>query len=734
MHRLANPPRTFRAAALPLPHAWPGNTAKDEFSGLPGQHFSGTRQDLSLSFPSDSEQFSFSEHGLSSPASTSIPLVPQSLRSTPKMRAVSSTAVPLRFRRPPQSPLLVRHPPETWSTDSVPSPSEARTRPKHFRARSTGFRSSSTDFRPLYLVERNRGPRQSIHAYQPFLSRHDSYSAVSSDRERELYPCAPETLLEAFYTPLENSGGADVSEYYRAVERRTTSQQTKPDTVDLRSPFSLMPMEQNLGNLGQDGVIEYDVKAPEQITSELGDANTQAAIPVHIKFSDRANDGGDAGEGDGGSLFESSKSPADKSFQVEETDASALVGEVLTPIDYFNYRDILGEKLETFPADPIDLNREPSTPQNKVQPVGELGQHDDVEEAKNVPSSRNEEGGKSPSGAPQEGAAKASVCGPGVPTPRQEAKQLDVTSGKAYYNRGFPTATKIDEDDGIPLLVTSNASTFDLTHSKPDRDHAIDDIINTGLSVSGFALQLDEHRELTNSINSPVDLDGDEEEEVVMRSSSSPQGVLSVWRSYSMRSRSRSSRGSSQGLSASCSPFKDKDRAIQPDESLANISLGVVPFDLLQSKLTTNSGTDSTQNVDKCSTKPWCCTSTSSTQLGPEEAPAGPRNDLNLKSTTEALATSNDAQDTNVQLGDLKSQSPQGFRSGEDLPSLVKRGSFVDLGHHEHLEPSDIQLNQRLIDYAPLKGNGKDRSERGLGMFAATVDVSLRTLHSIFVS
>ena len=208
--------------------------------------------------------------------------------------------------------------------------------------------------------------------------------------------------------------------------------------------------------------------------------------------------------------------------------------------------------------------------------------------------------------------------------------------------------------------MSSNDRALDVASSDRRTVHAIDDITGTGLLVSDFTSlhQLDEHTVIAQSIHSRVDLD--EEDEVVIRTPS-PTRVLSLWQSYGTKSRQRSSRGSSQTPSSSSSPIKDKSPDTPRVESLASISLQVVPSELLHSKLLTDFGTDSTQNVDKCYRKPGCSTSSSEMQPKTEEAPANSRNDKILIAATGVLAISNKTQDTNVQSAVLQGRPPVSY-------------------------------------------------------------------------
>ncbi|KAH0221162.1 hypothetical protein KCU86_g1401, partial [Aureobasidium melanogenum] len=93
------------------------------------------------------------------------------------LRISSSTAVPLRFRRPPTSPSLPRERSASFSSSVAQSPSSPIT-PKARRPLSTEF-MHSTEFRPLYLLERTR-KSQDQEAEQNLPSLPPSRSASSS--------------------------------------------------------------------------------------------------------------------------------------------------------------------------------------------------------------------------------------------------------------------------------------------------------------------------------------------------------------------------------------------------------------------------------------------------------------------------------------------------------------------------------------------------------------------------
>lgn len=93
------------------------------------------------------------------------------------LRISSSTAVPLRFRRPPTSPSLPKERSASFSSSVAQSPSSPIT-PKAKRPLSSEF-MHSTEFRPLYLLERTRKP-QNEEAEQDLPSLPPSRSTSSS--------------------------------------------------------------------------------------------------------------------------------------------------------------------------------------------------------------------------------------------------------------------------------------------------------------------------------------------------------------------------------------------------------------------------------------------------------------------------------------------------------------------------------------------------------------------------
>ena len=102
--------------------------------------------------------------------------------TTPIARRLSSTSVPIRFRKPHSSPVAQRDA-AIESVEPAPSPGTSPGRPRHAKAQSAEFKSSR-EFRPLYLLERNR-KSQEVDEVLPALPQSGSPSRVSSSTETE---------------------------------------------------------------------------------------------------------------------------------------------------------------------------------------------------------------------------------------------------------------------------------------------------------------------------------------------------------------------------------------------------------------------------------------------------------------------------------------------------------------------------------------------------------------------
>ena len=152
----------FQAASIPLPESRPGS-------------------------PSSSD--------LDLPDATTVQVEPRDeVETTPvssPVRTPSTTAIPLRFRRPPHSPSTSKdysHPSPTISDSQQPTPGTAKARPV-----STEFKRSH-DIRPLYLVERNTKLPEPDASLPSLPSSHTTSRAPSvQDSSEEAYASALES-------------------------------------------------------------------------------------------------------------------------------------------------------------------------------------------------------------------------------------------------------------------------------------------------------------------------------------------------------------------------------------------------------------------------------------------------------------------------------------------------------------------------------------------------------------
>ncbi|KAI9725118.1 MAG: hypothetical protein M1828_003460 [Chrysothrix sp. TS-e1954] len=170
------------------------------------------QQNSNESFLGDRPEFSYNEgprtkHPEFVPLPDSRPISPGDLASvadkTPPLqtsfttpssstRSPSSTAIPLRFRRPPQSPGMNKDSPMQEQTPVFSEPIMPF-RPRQNRPASTEFKSS-TEFRPLYLLERNTKmpePAETLPSLPS--SRNTSRSGSVQESSADLYESAPES-------------------------------------------------------------------------------------------------------------------------------------------------------------------------------------------------------------------------------------------------------------------------------------------------------------------------------------------------------------------------------------------------------------------------------------------------------------------------------------------------------------------------------------------------------------
>lgn len=138
------------------------------------------------------------------PSSHSSPPVIARSQSTSLQRSVSSTAIPLRFRRPPQSPVNAKVAPIFSAPSPSPSPIMAL-RARHNRLGSSEFKTS-TEFRPLYLVECNTKPPDPEESLPSLPSSRTSSRASSAHENEDVFQSAtqsPQMESAQMYTPYE---------------------------------------------------------------------------------------------------------------------------------------------------------------------------------------------------------------------------------------------------------------------------------------------------------------------------------------------------------------------------------------------------------------------------------------------------------------------------------------------------------------------------------------------------
>ena len=104
-------------------------------------------------------------------------------------RKTSATAVPLRFRRPPSSPGVVRDVNPSSPVTADPSSPKSPIRPRSSRPTSTEFKNSN-EFRPLYLVERNRKVPEPEESLPSLPSSHSNSRTSSVQGSDEAYASA----------------------------------------------------------------------------------------------------------------------------------------------------------------------------------------------------------------------------------------------------------------------------------------------------------------------------------------------------------------------------------------------------------------------------------------------------------------------------------------------------------------------------------------------------------------
>lgn len=144
--------------------------------------------------------------------------------STP--RSPSSTAVPIRFRRPPESPGINRElPTQSPVIPDAGSPFVATRRGS--RPNSTEFKTSN-EFRPLYLVERNRKIPELESSLPSLPSSRTSSRAPSVQDTEDGYESAEESLARSWSPTGSQVVSEQVIESPFYADDNMDSQQTTP--------------------------------------------------------------------------------------------------------------------------------------------------------------------------------------------------------------------------------------------------------------------------------------------------------------------------------------------------------------------------------------------------------------------------------------------------------------------------------------------------------------------------
>ncbi|KAI9653814.1 MAG: hypothetical protein M1831_005681 [Alyxoria varia] len=185
------------------------------------------------------------------------------------VRTPSTTAIPLRFRRPPHSPSTSKdfsHPSPTAADFSLPAtPRAAKARPA-----STEFKASH-DIRPLYLVERNIKVPEPDASLPSLPSSHTTSRAPSvQDSSEEAYASAPESPNASvagneheLFADFDNSREQDRGENY------LDSGQTTPRAGTV-SPKVTSPETTQYDQARHDQQAESQIEPAKVIQANLG--------------------------------------------------------------------------------------------------------------------------------------------------------------------------------------------------------------------------------------------------------------------------------------------------------------------------------------------------------------------------------------------------------------------------------------------------------------------------------
>lgn len=176
----------------------------------------------------------------SRPVSPTLEQTPQ--RPLISLRATSSTAIPLRFRRPPLSPQTPKDRSMSFTSPTVSSPLSPITTPRTRQGRPHSTEFKTNEFRPLYLLERNRKPSDVEEEKLPSLPSSKTTSRASSVEGSEEYESAVE-----YFDSTDRSNDFEDSVrspgWTRQEEDILGSQQTTPKATEFPAHVLDIPRE-----------------------------------------------------------------------------------------------------------------------------------------------------------------------------------------------------------------------------------------------------------------------------------------------------------------------------------------------------------------------------------------------------------------------------------------------------------------------------------------------------------
>ncbi len=209
----------------------------------------------------------------------------------PPERRMSSTAIPIRFRKPPGSPIL-----RSKSTEPEPLSSPlAGGSPLRNRHSKAEFRKSR-EFRPLYLVERNRKSDAELDELLPALPASGSPSRISSETDTEAeYESAFESPHmtasvmsdDPFFDPLSRASMVASPQPERALtyHESSTPKVEDADESGQATPKASFLREGPSGTFVESGGPPHDVLSAALEQAQLKGRDEQFEETDNLRFS-----------------------------------------------------------------------------------------------------------------------------------------------------------------------------------------------------------------------------------------------------------------------------------------------------------------------------------------------------------------------------------------------------------------------------------------------------------------